>query len=319
MLFPLLCPYCSELILVESQDHIFPQFLGGSRTITTCKDCNDRFGRTFEGKAAPLFQRLHFHLAANGVNLQVEQVRLRRVFKSDGSWYDAEICDGQPRFTLSDPIVEIDQDRKVLNAKFGSLKQMPSVRTGIRKKYGVELPKPEIEVTSALMPAQEFGLGPETMKLAIKMSAALATLIPDFAPTWMDLKGSQQASLDFWTALPLTDVPPLAHVVYAERSATGIQGVVKFFGAQQVFCSVSAQSDIILPFVHPKIGVLAFLDPVTGRESFRQIQRVGLPHPPNAVSVEDIARGMKIWGDQFRDAAISRGAAETFEFSLKQG
>jgi hypothetical protein len=33
-----------------TDDHVFPQFLGGSAAVLACKKCNDLFGGTFEAK-----------------------------------------------------------------------------------------------------------------------------------------------------------------------------------------------------------------------------------------------------------------------------
>ena len=42
------CPYC----LVhpqDSDDHVFPDFLGGTRKVQSCTKCNNDFGGRFEG------------------------------------------------------------------------------------------------------------------------------------------------------------------------------------------------------------------------------------------------------------------------------
>src|SRR5439155_1178377 len=43
----LLCPYCAERP-ADSDDHVFPQFLGGKATILACTTCNNTFGHSFE-------------------------------------------------------------------------------------------------------------------------------------------------------------------------------------------------------------------------------------------------------------------------------
>ncbi len=47
-----LCPYSQPTYTEFTDDHIFPQYLGGRRTIRVCKQCNNVFGHTFEGRAS---------------------------------------------------------------------------------------------------------------------------------------------------------------------------------------------------------------------------------------------------------------------------
>ena len=63
-----LCPYCRTMLDQISRDHIFPNFMGGSRTIPACAQCNNRvFGARFEAKAAR--QILGFQLMLTSLGL----------------------------------------------------------------------------------------------------------------------------------------------------------------------------------------------------------------------------------------------------------
>jgi hypothetical protein len=42
------CPYCLERPR-DSDDHVFPEFLGGTKTVRTYTPCNSEFGHRFEG------------------------------------------------------------------------------------------------------------------------------------------------------------------------------------------------------------------------------------------------------------------------------
>jgi HNH endonuclease len=126
------CPYCGRAMIERSEDHIFPQFMGGTRTIACCKPCNDRFGHRFEGKAAQWFQKLHFYFAAQGLSLKVPQIRWKEAFERDGRHYDAVFENGEAKFTLSRPIVSIDNG--VMNAQLGSLESAPRRISRLRRQ-----------------------------------------------------------------------------------------------------------------------------------------------------------------------------------------
>lgn len=145
------CPYCGKPIVKRSEDHIFPQFMGGKRTIVCCKTCNEKFGFRFEAQASRWFQRLHFYLATQGLRLKVPMVRWKGAFEQDGLLYDAIFEDGEAKFTLARPIISIDRDRGILNAKFGSDRQARPVINSLLKKYGVTA-KPDLDIMPTLMP-----------------------------------------------------------------------------------------------------------------------------------------------------------------------
>lgn len=62
------CPYCGS-DFADSDDHIFPAFLGGKRTMPACRACNSRFGHTFEAQVAGTLEPIYVQLAKWGVPL----------------------------------------------------------------------------------------------------------------------------------------------------------------------------------------------------------------------------------------------------------
>jgi 5-methylcytosine-specific restriction endonuclease McrA len=86
----MLCPYC----LVrppDSDDHVFPRFLGGKATIPACKECNNkRFGRTFEAAASRHFLAWMFFLRRCGMK-PPKNVRWKRIYQDkEGHFYDVD-------------------------------------------------------------------------------------------------------------------------------------------------------------------------------------------------------------------------------------
>jgi hypothetical protein len=303
-------------MIVRSEDHLFPQFMGGTRTIVCCKPCNDRFGHRFEAKAAQWFQKLHFYFAAQGLPLKVPQTRWKSAFEQDGQRYDAIFEDGAVKFTLSRPIVSVGNG--VMNARFGSRGQMKPVLSSLQKKYGIN-PTPDLEITSTIMPKTEIHSGPELPRLAIKMCSALGTLLPAF--TADELYSSSRetrrfvgnVTYDFRTHFPGKEFSPaLAHLIYVERRETGLQGIVRFFGAYQYFCQIGPPTDS-----RPSSASLAVLDPVEGVESLRVVTPRNLNQPPTEMAEVATAAAMTSWATQLCQAARQRGASGSFDVTFR--
>ena len=312
------CPYCGKPIVKRSEDHIFPQFMGGKRTIVCCKTCNEKFGFRFEAQASRWFQRLHFYLATQGLRLKVPMVRWKGAFEQDGLLYDAIFEDGEAKFTLARPIISIDRDRGILNAKFGSDRQARPVINSLLKKYGVTA-KPDLDIMPTLMPKTEIRSGPELLRLAIKMCSALACLLPQFTSDelYCSARGTRRfvgnVTYDFRTHFPIgVNRPALTHLIYAERVATGVQGVVQLFGAQQYYCRVGPLID-----QRPSAALLAILDRLGGKECFRECAPLNLAQPVTEMGEAAFAIAVQTWTRQLCRGAVDRGASDQFDVSIR--
>src|SRR5689334_11984669 len=82
------CPYCTKNIEAISKDHVFPQFLGGTRKVNCCKGCNNSFGHTFEGKAAKILQSLHVFISTWGLPLKSASPIWKNAYTRDGKTYN---------------------------------------------------------------------------------------------------------------------------------------------------------------------------------------------------------------------------------------
>jgi hypothetical protein len=310
------CPYCGRAMVEWSEDHIFPQFMGGTRTIACCKPCNDRFGHRFEGKAAQWFQKLHFYFATQRLHLKVPQIRWKEALEQAGRRYDGVFENGEAKFTLSRPIVSIDNG--VMNAQFGSQGQLKPVLSSLRKKHGIS-PTPDLEITPTIMPKTEIRMGPELPRLAIKMCSALGSLLPAFTSDELHSSSKETRRLvgnvtyDFRSHFPGNESrPALSHLIYVERGAAGLQGIVRFFGAHQYFCQIGPPRD-----QRPSCALLAVLDPVEGAESFYALPRLNLSQPPSEMAESAVAAATSAWATQLSQSARQRGASESFEVTLR--
>src|SRR5258708_15063525 len=75
-----ICLYCSERP-ADSDDHVFPRFLGGKRTVAACRVCNSKFGYIFEGPAARELEPIYVLLAKWGVPLSPREQLWRNAFE----------------------------------------------------------------------------------------------------------------------------------------------------------------------------------------------------------------------------------------------
>jgi hypothetical protein len=310
------CPYCGDH--ADTADHIFPEFMGGKHKVPSCRECNSRFGHSFEAVVSDLFSKIHIYLAGNGLRLRVPLGRWKRAFDQDGETYDIVAEQGGLRFLLSDPVVEIDEETRVLNARFRSEKQARKVLSSIRKKYGVEAPV-DISITPAIMPPIELHFGQEAARLAMKMCSAQASTLPAFRPDELFLAGDRvkkyvgTATLDFRThEWPERQPEPLAHVIYVERTNIGLRGIVKFFGVYQFYCRIGPP--ILGSSPAARIGVL---DPMEGIESFESVTCVDIPEAETEGTERAVQTGLSQWADRFRDAAVARGAQESLWIKYK--
>lgn len=310
------CPYCGDS--ADTADHIFPEFMGGKRKVPSCQKCNSRFGYSFEAVVSDLFSKIHVYLAGNGLRLHVPLSRWKRAFDQEGNTYDIVAEQGELRFLLSDPVVEIDKETRILNAQFGSEKQARKVLSSIRKKYGVEAPV-DISITPTTMPLIELRFGQEAARLAMKMCSALASTLPAFRPDELFLARDRvkkyvgSATLDFRThEWPERQYKPLAHVIYVERTNLGLRGIVKFFGAYQFYCRIGPLNLGSMPAA--RVGVL---DPVEGTESFESVTCIDIRAAETEGTECTVQTGLSEWADRFREAAVARGARESLWIKYK--
>src|SRR5437764_12412643 len=91
-----LCLYCLQRGSKWSRDHIFPDFLGGTRCVTVCKACNEMFGSEFETRAASILHPFYILLNSWGLGVIAEGPRWRNAYTVDGKKWDLTIGSDYP-------------------------------------------------------------------------------------------------------------------------------------------------------------------------------------------------------------------------------
>lgn len=304
------CPYCLREIAKESRDHIFSNFLGGRRRILVCYDCNNKFGKDFEARAAVnTLHRLYISLASWGLPLTRAIPAWRKAFEYQGLDFDLELTNGKVTPRLSKPIVEKDAFGNTVSVSFRSLKELQSQLNEPKNAVRVrKIEKVQLEISPFHVPL-DFRVDSDLVKLVIKMCVGIASTLPehDFIETLlgrMVLDGSRPPDIDFYMSFEdykkLDDLrEPLSHVVYVERRNTELIGIVQFFGVIQLVCFLGRSDDSA-----SDAAVLGILDPITNKETFTNLDPLGLPYPPSRSTAEFA----KNWLEKFEKGAVDRGA-----------
>lgn len=312
----IVCPYCKNSIDKKSRDHIFPDFLGGRRTIICCYECNNNFGRTFEAAAAvTTLHPLHVSISSWGLKLKNTVPPWRRAYEHQGMKFDIASEEGKTKLRLSRPIVERNARGQTIAISFPDRKDAEkairqSKARGKSKEATIETIRFEV---SSGMPFK-FQLDKNLNRTALKMCAALSTFLPEFSVEELaiaqvgllgTLSSSKAVCPSFIAYSGLDSIrEPLSHLVYVERGRRYVYGVVQFFGVIQLYCLLGPSKSLV------RSAHVASLDALTGKETFRSTSCLDLSPPTNiSGQKKELEAEMSKWLERFRESAIKRNAS----------
>lgn len=310
------CPYCLSPIVIPSDDHVFPRFLEGRKTIACCKPCNDRFGHTFEGSVSRMIKAMRVSMRTWGLKLAGPIESWANAYEYEGRKFDISSDGVGTKLRLGTPIPDTSPDGSTRAVLFGSYSEAERAVQNVQRKGrsgSVETLSTEITFSGARF---NFQIDRALYRTALKMCTAISVLDPRFstadtnharAVLEMDAEHGPvpNVTIAFQDYPSLDELrPPLSHVVYLERCNGHTQGVVQFFGVIQLFLRVgSDESHSGSPAI---IGVL---DSITGEEWFDAMNEpLGLFAP--RVSEQEFAEGQNRWLRKFERSAVDRGARE---------
>jgi hypothetical protein len=289
---PGVCPYCGRRPTgvgadVYSDDHIFMDAIGGKKTVRVCKACNDRCGATFEARnLKETIIRLSILLARAGVPIAKTGLKWKNAVSTpDGQVYNLVLTEEGVQTESAKPLVERDPgDSKVLRV---TVNNDPESRKLLKQFSNPKKFAFQGETPGKPARTREMSFDLELNKIvgltALKMAFAAATLafpdeVPNFTNARLDLTDTDENSKVRSVVIdhrvhPSLDASrdPLCHTIYLEEQEGVIHGVVQFFGSFQAYITLSDKASRSY-----KNGFLATLDPTTGEESFREVQRLGI-------------------------------------------
>lgn len=285
------CPYCNSPCAGFTDDHIFPQFMGGRRTIRVCKDCNNSFGHSFEARASAQIKRLQVFISHFGLDLTRNTAVWPSALVIDDATYDLFPGPEGVQYRLSKPIVRRDPEGHVVGGKARSISEANKLAKGIiasGRVKKVEISPGDDPIFEDIRLDVDCSFDDDLFRFATKLAASVAVasgyqriISASEIPQYLHGKAKWPTSVAFCDADPLRSLrPPLAHTVYLEMGELSY-ALVLIFGYKKIYVPLPASSE--------RRGIVGSLDPITGEELFRDVNPIGSRTVPELVQ-EKFAR-----------------------------
>jgi len=304
------CPYCEPPYSNFTDDHIFPQFLGGRRVIRVCKRCNSAFGHSFEGRASQQLKRVQVFISHFGLDLSRNSGLWPSALAIEGAEYDLTSGPAGAQYRLSKPVIQRSPEGLVIGGKARSKSEANKIARGIVESGNAK----EVEIWAEETPVLEdikldiAGTFDEDLfRFATKLSAAVLAafgyrelIARSQIPSYLHEKTKWPTSVAFCDVEPLHKLkPPLAHTVYVELGQVSYS-IVLIFGYMKLF--------VPLPRFPQARGMLASLDPITGEENFGDVDPIGPRAVPSVIQQSFANSHLRGMLDILADDAVNRGA-----------
>lgn len=304
------CPYCEPPFTEFTDDHIFPQFLGGRKTIRVCKKCNNSFGHSFEGRASQQLKRLQVFISNFGLDLTRNPAVWPAALVIDDVTYDLMPGPAGTQYRLSKPIVRRDGEGRVVGGKARSRSEANKLAKGLIESGRAKRIEIVPEDSSSLEDVKlniASSFDDNIFRLATKLAAAVAVasgyqqvISRSEIPQYLHGTGKWPTCVAYCDVEPLRKLkPPLAHTVYLEMGEASYS-LVLIFGYMKIFVPLPASSV-------PR-GILASLDPLTGEESIGDVDPIGPRTVATFIREESIRAHLKGMLAVLTEDAVTRGA-----------
>lgn len=303
------CPYCALPGTESTDDHIFPQFLGGRKTTRVCKKCNNAFGHTFEGRAANQLKRLQVFISHFGLNLTRTSGTWPAALEIGDDTFDLQSGPEGVQYFLAKPTIRRDAEGKVIGGRARSMKEAKRIAKGLidsGQAKEIEISTNEDAAVENIRLTVSLSFDPDLYRLATKMTAAVLvafgrmdSVTNSSIPAYLHRTVDRQTSPAYCDIDPIRGLrPPLSHAIYVELGELSY-GIVLFFGFLKVYVP-------LLPATEP-VALIGSLDPLTGSETFQHVKPIG-PRTVPAYLFEPSTAQFQEMCDALTREAISLGA-----------
>lgn len=304
-----ICPYCLENE-ADTDEHIFPEFLGGKREIRSCADCNNnRFGSGFEGAVSRDIKPIVAGLAINGLKPPKKAVWKNAHIEPDtGHIFDLHHDGEELGLHLSRPYEIFDDSGNRIGFRYRSVDEALSHKDRIEAngdyKVIVEaLPENESKrlLNTLNVNPINFTIGSDLRRLAVKMCVALAEC-NEVHTEYLDentraylLDGVADPIPVRYSYLYYEDLeknrPPLAHLIYIEGNKVENRcfGVVQLFGTIQLYVILNSE------YSNEDFAVIGILDSHSGSEEFSTCPPLKLEETPGSYPAGTSEKGISAW------------------------
>ena len=274
------CPYSEPPFEELSDDHIFPEFLGGRRTIRICRDCNSRFGHSFEAKAAAQLKRMQVFISHFGLDLTNSGASWPSALEIDGVTYDLRSGPDGVQYELARPVILRNESGEIVGGRARSRREAEQVIAGLIRKgraKSLEVEEATDETLDGVKLSVDLSYNEDLYRFSTKLVANVAVALGrDTLVRESGIGRYLRNSLAWQTRIGNLDTsairklrPSLSHTVYVEFGDRS-HGVVILFGWMEVY--------VPLPSSAPG-AILGFLDPITGEEFFGKTEILGISPP----------------------------------------
>jgi HNH endonuclease len=280
----LLCPYCSVRVR-DSDDHVFPAFLGGKKTIRACKPCNDLFGHEFEGPVSNDLAPTVITLRRAGLR-PPRRVVWKRALEIEGKDFD---LDSNLALTPTTSSVERDSQGQIKGALFSNRRAAENfVRSQEGRGKKVKSSFQKFKPVDLKKLTFKLNIGSEMRRLAIKIAVAATDLmgiknelLDEESQSFLlgDLESTQRVRIDFAIHSSLEKLrPPLSHCIFVKGNSQTRKSyaIVQFYGLVQLYVLLNDGR-----FTNPDFAILGVIDVAKGyAERFEKTELLMLPEAP---------------------------------------
>lgn len=298
-----LCLYCGVRPR-DSDDHIFPEFMGGKTTIRACKPCNDLFGHDFEGPVSNDFASTVVMLRRGGLH-SPRRVVWKCATKREGIDYD---LDSDLQMTPSDPRIERDEQGSIKHAVFANRKAASGFIRGLEAQ-GKKFKFTPQTITGIDMREVHFrvDIGHEVRRLAVKIAIAAADylglgdgLVDSEARDFLlgRVQKTERVRIDLVIHDSIEKMrPPLSHFVFVKGNGKtrNIYAIVQFYGLVQLWVLLNEGG-----FTRDDFAISAGLDIAKEyQERFEQAELLLLPVPPVMMGYGEVHKLRLEWMEKW--------------------
>ncbi len=304
------CPYSHSPYGEFTDDHIFPQFLGGRRTVRICRNCNSTFGHSFEGRASRQLKRLQVFISHFGFDLSKNPAIWPSALVIADQTYDLMSGSDGTQYQLAKPTILRDKDGRIIGGKARSRREAKNIADAIvasSKTKEIEISPAPHEVLEDITLTAPFSLDDDLYRFATKLAAAVVIasgrqqlISSSGIPAYLHGQGSWPASPAYCDVRAVRDLrPPLSHTVYVELGQHSY-AIVLIFGYMKLF--------VPMPPSATALGLLATLDPITGEEAFMDVSPIGPRNVPALIGRDIAFSHLTEMSKSLTEEAVSRGA-----------
>jgi hypothetical protein len=311
------CPYSDPPFGEFTDDHIFPEFLGGRRSIRVCRDCNSRFGHSFEARASSQLKRMQVFVSHFGLDLTRTLATWPSALEIEGTTYNLKSGPSGAQYELARPVILRNEAGDIIGGRARSRSEAEQAVASLIKKGNakeIKIDEAPSENLNDIKLSIDLSYNEDLYRFSAKLAGNMAIVMGRGAL----IKESGIArylhgSLGGGARIAHCDTsairglrPPLSHTVYIEFGPKS-HAVVILFGGMQIYVPLPAAE---------QGAILGFLDPITGDESFGEVKAVNITPPPEFWTEAQAREHFADIMQRLSEEATARGATRPPNLSV---